>query len=162
MSSKVQEPKTVTRWWQYSALYRIFLQALIWLMLVIGLVFLIGSISDFRRVVTEETWSHFAGGSLCLMFAFAYSRYQLLAISFTQRELLVRRIFPGWIEHIPWKRIRRSWAIYDLFSHHLFFFLPRRLPVQINTNRWGPKIKDWEGLLTAMRSHLDQEGKWRE
>lgn len=147
-------------WWTMPIVGRIFVLAILWLMLVVGIVFFVGSFY-MLAVPEERDWNQIAGGFIYLPLIWLMGRSWVVGIAVKDDAILVRRGFLGRAERIPLSnirscRVKRSWI-----STALVIWIGGPLPLMLSRNGWF-WLPPWDTLISAVRERLDPLGKWRD
>ncbi|UCC67815.1 MAG: hypothetical protein JSV79_11975 [Armatimonadota bacterium] len=159
------------RWWAlgraYATVWRVFLAAF-------------AGISVFHLIdpLAERTQGvlYFAVGAV--VFSYIFGRVVTVAVCFQHDTILVRRLFPGWVERVPASRIAYGvhltkahplhWARLGVDAESVILVGWTTMPVAMgHTYRTAsdgtPRDAkaDWFVLVDCLRDFLEPRGRWQ-
>jgi hypothetical protein len=149
---------TDTDWWTMPLVGRFFLLALLWLMLVVGVIFSAGAVY-MLAVPDERDWDQLVGGLVYFPLVWLMGRHFVLGLAVEPDGLLLRRPFFGLGERLPFSEMR--WCRAGGFCQTRWLKVKAKGLLPLMVYNPGLKTGEWDVLVELLRGLLEPLGKWR-
>lgn len=140
------------RWWGHPAWQTWPARAIVWFTVAISIPFLLNGPPGIAVAV------------FFLSLAWFWSRTRPVAIGLDGRHMYLRRLFLGRVERLPFSEVRRCLVLRGLLATRLRIRGPWRLSLTMEhaPPMLGGTVRDWDGLLDALRRVFEPLGKWED
>lgn len=140
------------RWWGHPAWQVWPARAIVWFTVAMSVPFLLNGPPAIAVAI------------FFLPLAWFGSRTSAVAIGLDGEPVYLRRLFLGRVERLPFSDIRRCLVLRGLLTTRLRLRGPWRLWLTMEQAPFmlGGAVRDWDGLLDALREVFEPLGRWED